>query len=75
MEDCLTFTAADLDDDCVTELIVRTRWPEKPYTVYDYEDGTITETWPDTVDEELMGGLMTDAERQAELERQLRQRA
>lgn len=75
VEDCLTFTAADLDDDGVTELIVRTRWPEKPYTVYDYEDGTITEIWPDTVDEELMGGLMTDAERQAELERQLRQGA
>ena len=31
VEDCLTFTAADLDDDGVTELIVRTRWPEKPY--------------------------------------------
>ena len=22
-----------------TEVAVRTRWPEKPYTVYDYADG------------------------------------
>ena len=35
-------------------LAVRTRWPEKPYTVYDYVDGEIVETWPDTLPEEIL---------------------
>lgn len=39
---------ADWDSDGVTELLVRTRWPEKPYTVYDLVDGKIVETWPDS---------------------------
>ena len=53
VEDCLSFTTADIDQDGVTELVVRTRWPEKPYTIYDLADGEITETWPDTVPAEV----------------------
>lgn len=51
VEDCLTATVMDLDGDKENEVVVRTRWPEKLYTVYDMVDGEITETWPDTVPE------------------------
>ena len=70
--DCLTFAALDWDGDGVTELLVRTRWPEKPYTVYDMVDGTIVETWPDTLEVEFSEHLMTATERQAQLQEQLR---
>ena len=53
VEKCRAFTTADWDDDGVTELLVRTRWQEKPYTVYDLVDGEIVESWPDTVPEEI----------------------
>ena len=71
VEDVVTYIQTDWDNDGESELAVRTIWAEKPYTVYDYKDGTITETWPDTVDGALAEQLMTAAERQAELERQL----
>ena len=57
VEDCLNATAGDTDGDGENELIIRTRWPEKPYTVYDMVDGEITETWPDTVPEEIQDAL------------------
>jgi hypothetical protein len=53
VEDCLTATVVDLDGDGEKEVVARTRWPEKPYTVYDMVDGEILETWPDTVPEEV----------------------
>ena len=62
VKDCLTFATADWDGDGVTELLVRTRWAEKPYTVYDCVDGAITEVWPNTLDPELADQLLTDAE-------------
>ncbi len=73
VEDVVTYAQTDWDNDGESELAVRTIWEEKPYTVYDYEDGTITEIWPDTVDEDLAARLMTAAEKQAELDRELRQ--
>ena len=73
VKDCLAFTAADWDGDGVTELLVRTRWAEKPYTVYDYVDGAVTETWPDTLDPELAQDLLTDVEREEQFREQLRQ--
>ena len=73
VKDCLAFTVADWDGDGVTELLVRTRWAEKPYTVYDYVDGAITETWPDTLDPELAQDLLTDVEREEQFREQLRQ--
>ena len=73
VKDCLAFTAADWDGDGVTELLVRTRWAEKPYTVYDYADGEIVETWPDDLDMEFTERLMTATERQEQLQEQLRQ--
>ena len=53
VEDCVSATPWDLDGDGVNELAVRTRWPEKPYIVYDMADGEITETWPDTMPAEV----------------------
>ena len=73
VKDCLAFTVADWDGDGVTELLVRTRWAEKPYTVYDYVDGAVTETWPDTLDPELAQDLLTDVEREEQFREQLRQ--
>lgn len=57
VEDCLNSTFADADGDGDLEIVVRTRWPEKPYTVYDMVDGEITETWPDTVPQEVQDAL------------------
>ena len=75
VKDCLAFTTADWDGDGVTELLIRTRWAEKPYTVYDYVDGAITETWPDTLDQELAQDLLTDIEREDQFQEQMRQQA
>lgn len=73
VRDCLAFTVADWDGDGVTELLVRTRWTEKPYTVYDYVDGAITETWPDALDQEFTDCLLTLAEQEEKFREQLRQ--
>ena len=53
VEDCVSAAPWDTDGDGVNELVVRTRWAEKPYTVYDYVDGEFVQTWPDTVPEEV----------------------
>lgn len=65
---CLGYLNEDYDNDGVTELIVRTRWPEKPYTIYDCDplNGEITESWPDTVAPRLAGALATPWEQQLE---------
>lgn len=48
----------DADCDGGNELVVRTRWPEKPYTVYDMVDGKVQAVaWPDTVPEEVQDAL------------------
>ena len=72
VDDCFGVAQTDYDHDGVTELAVRTRWAEKPYTVYDMVDGKVTETWPDTVDPELTSLLRTDYERQKDLEQGIR---
>ena len=53
IEDCMNVTAADLDGDGENELIVRTRFPEKPYAVYKELDGEIGCTWLDAVPEDI----------------------
>ena len=58
MEDCVTATPWDADGDGIDELVVRTRWPEKPYSVYDMVDGEVQAvSWPDTVPEEIRENL------------------
>ncbi len=57
VEDCINAEALDVDGDGEPEGAVRTRWPEKPYTVYDYVDGEIVESWPDTLPEEILEQL------------------
>ena len=39
-------------------MVIRTRWPEKPYSVYDYVDGEIVTIWPDTLPEEILESLV-----------------
>lgn len=57
VKDCLNATIADVDGDGENEAVIRTRWEEKPYTVYKMVDGEITESWPDTVPEEIQKRL------------------
>ena len=57
-EDCRSGIVTDLDGDGENEAVIRTRWPEKPYTVYDFVDGAFAETWPNTVPEEVQEQLV-----------------
>ena len=60
VKDCVSATPWDADGDGVDELVVRTRWPEKPYAVYDIPDGELKPqlvSWPDTVPEEIQENL------------------
>ena len=57
VEDCGAALAEDLDHDGMMEVVVLTRWPEKPYTIYDGEDGVIVASWPERVDEDLEARL------------------
>lgn len=57
VEDCLTATVKDIDQDGENEVIVRTRWPEKPYAVYDWDGEDITLIWLDDVPEEILKNL------------------
>ena len=76
-EDCVMAVVADIDQDGHNEVVVRTRWPEKPYMVYDWGDDykvkEIDRLWPETVPPELQERLMTDYERYAQLQRQMGQ--
>ena len=58
VEDCLNAAIADVDGDGENEAVIRTRWAEKPYIVYDMADGEILEIWPDTVPEEVRQRLI-----------------
>lgn len=58
VKDCKNAVPADYDGDGLNEVVVRTRWPEKPYTVYDMVDGEITEVWPDTIPDEIKEQLV-----------------
>ena len=60
VKDCVSATPWDADGDGIDELVIRTRWPEKPYAVYDIPDGELKPqlvSWPDTVPEEIRENL------------------
>ena len=63
VKDCINATLADLDGDGEKEVVARTRWPEKPYTIYDWVDGAFVVTWPETVRQEIREALVADWER------------
>jgi len=63
IEDCIEATLADLDGDGQQEVIARTRWPEKQYTVYSWTDGEIEQSWPETVPEDVKERLIAIWER------------
>ena len=77
MEDCLTAAVADIDGDGHNEVVARTRWPEKPYMVYDwcgdYQVQEIDQYWLETVSPELEDRLLTVAEWQEKANRELRE--
>jgi len=63
IKDCIEATVVDLDGDGEKEVVARTRWPEKPYTIYDWEDGGFVVTWPESVREEIREKLVAIWER------------
>ena len=63
IKDCIEATLADLDGDGEQEVVARTRWPEKPYTVYNWMDGEIVQTWPEAVPEDIKERLIAIWER------------
>ena len=58
VEDCKSAVVSDIDGDGDNEVVVRTRWQEKPYTVYDMADGELVSLWPDTVPQEVRDKLV-----------------
>lgn len=74
VEDCISAAVEDIDGDGHNEVVVRTRWPEKPYMVYDWCDDykvkEIDQFWLDSVSPELRERLMTIPERQEQLDRE-----
>lgn len=58
VEDCMNAVVVNLDGDGENEVVVRTRWPEKPYAVYDWMDGEIITYWPDAIQEEIAEKLV-----------------
>lgn len=52
-EDCRNTVQRDYDGDGVVELLVLTRYEERPYMVYDLEDGEITGKYVDSVPAEI----------------------
>lgn len=57
IERCMAATVADIDNDGEPEVIARTRWPESPYAVYDWDGEDIVHRWQDSVPEELRKDL------------------
>lgn len=58
IKNCLSLTVADADQDGENEIVVRTRWPEKPYMLYDWENGEIVAHWLERVSPELQEDLL-----------------
>ena len=67
VEDCMNAVVEDIDQDGHNEVVVRTRWPEKPYAIYDWGDDfnikEINRFWPETVSPELQVKLLCVWER------------
>ncbi len=53
IERCMAATPVDLDGDGELEVVARTRWPERPYAVYDWNGEEIVQSWRDDVPEEI----------------------
>ena len=75
IEDCISATVADIDQDGHNEVVVRTRWPEKPYMVYDWcgdnQVKEIDQYWLDSVSPELQERLLTIPEESARAQARL----
>ena len=67
--DCLNAVVDDIEGDGHNEVVVRTRWPEKPYMVYDWcgdnQVKKIDQYWLDSVSPELQERLLTIPEESA----------
>lgn len=63
VKDCLNAVVDDIDQNGYNEVVARTRWPEKPYIVYDWNSDLqtkeVNQFWLETVSLELQERLMT----------------
>lgn len=77
-EGCLNAAVEDIDRDGHNEVVVRTRWPEKPYMVYDwrgdYKVKEIEQYWLEDISPDLRERLMTDQERWSQLQKEMGRR-
>nr|WP_325183027.1 helix-turn-helix transcriptional regulator [uncultured Oscillibacter sp.] len=75
VEDCLNVIVEDIDGDGHNEVVARTRWPEKPYMVYDWGDDfkvkEIDQYWLENVSPELQERLLTIPEESARAQARL----
>jgi len=75
VEDCLNAAVADIDGDGHNEVVARTRWPEKPYMVYDWcgdnQVKEIDQFWLENVSPELQERLLTIPEESARAQARL----
>ena len=75
VKDCLGAVVEDIDQDGHNEVVVRTRWPEKPYMVYDWCDDykvrEIDQFWLENVSPELQERLLTIPEESARAQARL----
>ena len=75
VEDCLNAVVDDIDGDGHNEVVVRTRWPEKPYMVYDWcgdnQVKEIDQFWLENVSPELQERLLTIPEESARAQARL----
>lgn len=75
VEDCLNAVVEDIDGDGHNEVVVRTRWPEKPYMVYDWcgdnQVKEIDQFWLENVSPELQERLLTIPEESARAQARL----
>lgn len=63
VNDCISVTTADVDDDSEKEVVVRTRWDEKPCIIYDWDGAEITMTWLDEIPNQLTEQLWREWDR------------
>ena len=75
IEDCISAAVEDIDGDGHNEVVVRTRWPEKPYMVYDWcgdnQVKEIDQFWLENVSPELQERLLTIPEESARAQARL----
>ena len=59
----IAVTTADVDGDLENEVVVRTRWDEKPCIIYDWDGTEINQIWLDEIPDNLIDQLRREWDR------------